>query len=802
MFGSYFKIALRNLKRQMGYTFINVFGLAIGIVACLLICLFIFNEIRFERCHENRDRIYRVAGEINMHGNIERVAALFPPMAPQLAAEYPEIENYVRLFNARDIAESAILEYDKNRFTETDFFFVDPSIFDIFSFPLKIGTPESVFKSPWSIVMTSTIAQKYFGDSDPIGKQIKFNDEFEFTVTGILEDIPKNTQLQCKIMASTKTLELINPTQLNEWGQIGLPYTYLLVDDHFSKDEFEIKISDFLKRHISGPIASMTTLFIQPFKDIYLYSDLRNEMQPTGNIQYIYLFSALAIAILVIACINFMNLSTARSARRSLEVGMRKTLGAQRPQLIKQFLGESIFLSVLATILAFGIFNLIRNQFSVYLEKEFIVNYSQNLWIFPSLTGLAILVGFLAGIYPAFILSRYQAIDSFKGSIKGSSRSILRKVLVVFQYSISILLIIATIIIYKQIYYIKHKDLGFNKDQTLTISLNDPALQKHYISLRDAFSKLSGVQAVSGGFNYPGGSRIMKMGTRPEGLQSDEPFIIQIIGVDYGYLDALGISLVDGRDFNRHFASDAKEGFILNQAAINQLGWDNPIGKKLPIPDLHQRGAYIDGKIIGVVKDFHMRSLKEKIEPLLIHINPQMISSIVLRIEPNNISETLKSLETSWASIVPNSPFNYSFIDDKFADYYRSEEKLGQLLCVFSILAVFVACLGLFGLASFTTEQRIKEIGIRKVMGASVQNILYLLSGEFLMWVIISNVISWPISWYIMNRWLQNFAYHTRIPIWSMAISLLISLLIATISVSYQTIKAARMNPANSLRYE
>ncbi|MBU1875386.1 ABC transporter permease [bacterium] len=733
---------------------------------------------------------------------MDRVAALLPPLAPQLAADFPEIENSVRLFKAQDVAESAILEYENNRFTEDDFYFVDPSIFEIFTFPLKTGNPESVLASPWSIVMTPEIARKYFGNDNPIGKIIKLNDEYEFTVTGILEDIPKNTQIQCPIMAGTATMELIDSELLNSWGHIGLPYNYLLVNNDFSPEEFEQKLPEFLSRHIPGPMAKMTTLIVQPLSDIYLHSNLKMELQPTGSIQYVYLFTALAIAILLIACINFMNLATARSAHRSIEVGMRKTLGANRSQLIKQFLGESIFLSLSATALAFALFEILRQRFAVYLEKDLILNYGQNLWIFPALTGLAIFVGILAGSYPAFFLSRFQAIDSIKGALKGSSRSVFRKILVVFQYVISVLLIISTIIIYKQIHFIKHKDLGFDKNFTLTIPLKERPLQMQYNSLKNALSQVPGVQNVSGGFNYPGSSRIMKMGTRPEGLQSDDPVIMQIVGTDYGYLDALGAELILGRDFSREFASDASEAFIINQAAVNQIGWDNPIGKKFSLPDMRQRGAFIDGEIIGVVRDFHMRSLRENIEPLLIQINPMMISSIILRIQPNNISETLDAIEKTWSSIVPGTAFEYSFIDEKFGEYYRAEEKLGQLLSIFSVLAIFVACLGLFGLASFTTEQRTKEIGIRKVMGASVRSILFLLSKEFLKWVVISNIIAWPMAWFLMNRWLQNFAYHTDIQMWIFGLSLIISFAIAVLTVIYQALKAATSNPVESLRYE
>ena len=802
MFGSYLKIALRNLKRQKGYAFINILGLAIGIAGCLLICLYVINEIQFEHCHENRSRIYRVAGELNMHGQVDRVAALLPPLAPQLVADFPEIENSVRLFMAQDISSSAILEYENNRFSEDEFYFVDPSIFEIYTFPLKIGNSKSVFESPWSIVMTSEIASKYFGEENPIGKTIKFNDEYEFTVTGILDDIPKNTQIQCQIMASTATIELIDGELLNSWGHIGLPYNYLLVSDDFSPKEFEQKLPEFLSRYIPGSMAKMTTLFVQPLSDIYLHSNLKMELQPSGSIQYVYLFTALAIAILLIACINFMNLATARSAHRSVEVGMRKTLGANRSQLIKQFLGESIFLSLLATALAFALFEILRHRFVVYLEKDLILNYRQNLWIFPALTGLAIFVGILAGSYPAFFLSRFQAIDSIKGALKGSSRTVFRKILVVFQYTISVLLIISTIIIYKQIHFIKHKDLGFDKDFTLTIPLKERPLQMQYNSLKNALSQVPGVQNVSGGFNYPGSPRIMKMGTKPEGISGDDPVIMQIVGTDYGYLDALGAELILGRDFSQEHASDASEAFIINQAAVSQIGWENPIGKKFSLPDMRQRGAFIDGEIIGVVRDFHMRSLREKIEPLLIHIDPMMISSIVLRIQPNTISETLAAIETTWSSIIPGTAFEYSFIDEKFGEYFRAEEKLGLLLSIFSVLAIFVACLGLFGLASFTTEQRTKEIGIRKVMGASVRGILFLLSKEFLKWVVISNIIAWPIAWFLMKRWLQNFAYHTDIQVWILGLSLIISLVIAVFTIIFQALKAAMSNPANCLRYE
>jgi len=802
MFVNYLKVVLRNLRRHKVYSFINITGLTIGIACTLLISLYILHEIRFEKCHAQHDRIYRVAGKISFNVNEDRLAALLPPMGPLLEAEFAEVEKAVRILPGNDVVENVILEYDDQRFKEENFFIADPGLFSVFTFPLLRGNPDEVLAAPFTVVISEDMARKYFSPEDPVGKTLTLNDQYELTVTGVLRNVPANTQLRCDFIASFATLEAIPELNYNIWGRLGTPYTYILVNEPFDAEAFDAKLPDFLKRHVPGPLSEKITLFVQPLKDIYLRSDLKMELEPSGSIQYVYLFSALAIAILLIACINFMNLATARSVHRSVEVGMRKTLGARREQLIRQFLGESISIAVIATILAFTLFEVLRHTIGFFRENNISIDYRADLWILPALLAMAVFVGIIAGSYPAFFLSGIRPIATLKGSWKVSSKSLLRKALVVFQFVISVTLIISTLVIYRQLHYVKNLDLGFDKESTIVIPINEAPLQGKYEGLKNALDRTPGVLAVSGTFSYPGGSSMIKMGLRAEGMPEDDPVVMQVVGADYDLIDALGIPLVTGRNFSREYASDAREAVILNQAAVRRLGWDEPIGKSINLPSMRVRGEPTQAKVIGVINDFHMQSLREKIEPIIIHINPTMLSNLVVRLEPGRYSETLAGIESIWKEIAPGNAFAFRFIDDKFDEYYRREQKLGQIITTFSMLAIFIACLGLYGLAAFTTEQRTKEIGVRKVLGASVRGIVFLFSKEFLKWVIIANLLAWPVAWYAMQRWLQNFAYHTQLAVSVFLVSGLVSLAIALITIAYQAIRSAIANPVKALRYE
>ena len=802
MFGNYLKIALRIFRRNKTFTFINIAGLTLGISASLLIMLYVFSELGFENMHDKRNRIYRVAGELEMGGKSNAFAALFPPMAPLLESEFPEVEEAVRILRASDVLENISVELDERRFAEPDFFMADEDIFTVFSMPLLKGDPATALDAPFSVVITEETATKYFGNDNPIGQVLQINGRYDFTISGLLKNMPNNTQLHCDLIASYSTLAALPELQYDIWGRLGTPYTYLLVSEEFNAEQFDAKLPAFLASHVPPRLADMTKLFVQPFSRIYLHSDLKMELQPSGNLAYVHLFSVLAAAILLIACINFMNLATARSAQRMREVGMRKAIGAQRRQLIGQFLGESCLFALLASILSFGLFAFLRPIFARFMERDLSLSCLGNFWILPALLLFAVVVGIVAGLYPAFFLSRFQTINMLKGARRGGSKSRLRRFLVVFQFAISITLIVATLIIQRQLQYVKHKDLGFAREQVLSIPIDDPALQGLYPGLKNEILRLPGVINLSGAFSYPGAGAMIKLSVQPGEAESSDPIIMQAVSADYGFIEALGLKIRQGRDFSEAMGRDARTAIILNQSALAEIGWNEPIGKQLRIPDMARRGEFIDAEVIAVVQDFHMRSLHEKIEPLFIRIDPSHFRSILLRVEPTQLPHLLSSLEKIWNQYSGNTAFQYHFIDAQFEKQYRADERLARLIVSFCLLSIVIACLGLFGLSAYTAERRRKEIGVRRVLGASIGQVSLNLTVDFLKWVVLANVFAVPLAWFYMHRWLQNFAYRIHIHWWIFAMAGMLALLIALVTIGYQSLRAALINPVECLRHE
>jgi len=809
MFRSYIKIALRNLLRHKGYFFINILGLATGISACILIMLFVQDELSYDQFHAHKDRIYRVTRNwFNSDGTVSlHLARVAPPIGPLLENDFPAgIEKMVRIRSD----SRTLLKVGDNHFIENSFLWAGESFFTVFSFPLLRGDPESVLSNPNNVVLTRSAAEKVFGSIDAaMNKRLNYEGETDLIVTGVAEDVPENSHFRFEYLGSLKTLvQMWGEEYFNtNWGSNNYA-TYLLFSENYSADNLREQIPGFLDRHLTqrsledrgrAPAvqpSKTTMLHLQKLTDVHLHSHLTSEWEANGEIKNVYLFTAIAFFILLIACINFMNLATARSSRRVKEIGMRKVLGAQRRQLIYQFLGESIFISFVAMLLAVILVEIVTPYFNQFTGKNLSLNWSSVFF----LSGLLIFVGFLSGSYPAFYLSRFKPITVIR-DISGfnSGRSFFRTALVIFQFTISISLIICMGIVQSQIDYWMNKDLGYTKDHIVLLP-GSSEMTDHLESIKTQLKQDSDILAVSVSRLVPTNNLLNSWGGR--NLDGNKPqqlqFRLAVQECDYDFIDTYQIPIIAGRNFSQNYATDDSSAFILNESAVQKFGWGDPrnaIGRELEYGGRR-------GRIIGIVKNFHFESLRNEIVPIIFLINKESNFQFSVRIRPENVQATLNFLEAKWAQFRPEYPFEFRFLDEKYHDLYLSEIRLGEVFGIFSVLAIFIACLGLLGLASFTAEQKTKEIGIRKVLGASVIRIVTLLTKEFSQWILIANLIAWPVAWYGMKQWLQDFAYRIDIGIWIFVISALLALAVAILTVSYQAIRAATANPIDALHYE
>ncbi len=803
MFKNYLKVALRNLMRHKGYSAINLAGLAIGMACCIAISLLVYRDLSFDSFHEKGDKIYRLNTEMSLPGNApQNIALCMSPSGPAMLDEFPEVIGYTRFWKSGPEEEKFHARYKDRKITIAQSIYTDPSIFNVFSFQLSAGDPATALEEPYSVVLTKESAQRIFGDENPLGKVIQRNGKDDFKVTGVLKNVPATSHIHFDMLISIITSE---EATRNAWGNT-FAYTYLLLEKGADVKALEGKFGQFLQKYMAK-FSEYFVMYLQPLREIHLHSsNIEYDLNwKKTDVTYVYIFSAIALLILLIACINFMNLSTARSANRAREVGIRKVLGAGRLQLIGQFLCESVFLVFCSVVLATALIELLQPVLNDLFENAFDFNYF-NSWLLPlALVGVALLTGVLAGSYPAFFLSAFKPVAVLKGiSSSGGKGSALRKALVVGQFAVSIILIICTIFVGRQLSYMQNKSLGFNKDQVISVSLNsvpenNASGHKFIEPLKNEWLQHSSVTGVAAS-----GSRLGNVlgieGISFEGNNPDELATATMMEVDYDYISFYGLELVAGRDFSQEFATDYLPGnsgaYIINEALQKKLGWDSALGKKFGTNPENL------GTVIGVVKDFHFNSLHHKIEPLFFSIRPGRIANLSVRIKPENMDATLGSLRKTWAAHVPGQPFEYSFLDDDFARLYKNEKLVAKIFGAFSLLAVFVSCLGLFGLISYSAEQRTKEIGIRKVLGASVSNIVLLLSKEFLMLLGIAIVIACPVAWYAMDRWLQNFAYRVELGPETFVLGGVIALVITVLTVSYQAIKAAYANPVEALRYE
>ena len=798
MLKNYLKVALRNILKTKVFSLINITGLAIGMAATLMILMYVANELSYENFHQKHKQIYRVSVEFGEKGKTMKFAGAMPALGPALTAEVPDVLNAVRFY--RD--EHAVMEYGQKEFSESNVFFADPSVFDVFTFPFLEGNKEEALRAPFSLVLTERAAQKYFGEQDPLGQSIIYNDQHPLKITGVIKDIPANTHLTCDFLVSSSSLEPLGKMPERPWFVFGDTYTYLLIEKGASLQDLLQKTRELLQRNTSQNFASMIQFGLLNLSDIHMKSDAIVDLAPRGNMTYVTVFSFVAGLILLIACFNFMNLSTARSLKRTKEVGMRKVLGAKRIQLVKQFLGESLVVTLAAVVLAFVLFELFYPFLNSFLESSLSVGQQNFNYLFVLIPLVVLVVGVLAGLYPAFFLSRYQPAQAVTERFSPVSKKTgFRKVLVIAQFTMAVILIIGTLVIFRQLNFMKNSELGFQKENVVLINFRprDPNFKGKYSVMRNQFKQSSQVLSVSGAYTIPGRiSKENKSIQRKTGADVQN-YSIQAIAVDFGYIDSMGMEILQGRDFSRKISSDENKAMILNQAAVREFGLDNPLEEKFSVPG---KGGLKDMTVVGVVKDFHVYSFKQKIEPLMLYINPDYFYTVAVRIRPENTKNTLAFLEKTWEDIFPVSRFSYTFLEDSYHSLYVSEEKVSQMLILFSGLAVFVACLGLFGLASYMAEQRHKEIGIRKVLGAEVSSLVSLLSKDFTKSVLLANAIAWPVAYFVMKKWLQNYAYRTHLNIWMFAVAGLVVLLIALMTVSYQAVKAALSDPVNSLRYE
>ena len=804
MIKNYLIIAYRNLFKHKSYSLINLFGLSIGISCCILILAYIGYEFSYDDYHTNADNIYRIVSKTTAAGKTREFASSPAPMGLTLAQDYPEVEDAVRFMPT----VKRIFIFEDTTFFQEDVFYADQSVFNVFSFDLLEGDPQTALEVPFTMVVTETTARKFFGNESPVGKIMNWDNKFDYRITGVVKDPPSNSHFTFQVLASFSTL-IKYDSRLGDWD-VNFT-TYILLKEKTGIEAFEEKIRGFNEKYLASNLESQGIKLetsLQPLTKIHLYSRLESEIGVNSDIKDIYIFSAISLVILLIACINFMNLATARSERRAKEVGLRKVLGADRQKLVFQFIGESFIFAFLSLILAVITARLFLPHFKILADRDISLDFFQMPYFYGGLAGIVLLVGFIAGSYPAFYLSAFKPVVVLRGTLQRSSRrSMFRSVLVVFQFAISTILIIYTIVIFHQQKYMRNKDLGFNKQNLLAVVLHNEDVRIGLESFKNEMLKINGVTSAGASSMVPGEMYLFNNRTIPDGFSRDQTFQMDNFLVDYGFLDTFEIEVVQGRGFSKTITSDFSDAVMINKTAARLLEWDNPIGKTI---DINWRDPLRPNRktVIGVFEDIHQRSLYSQVAPTFI----QYISDegaienrarrLSLRLETENLSGTMALIEQKWKNAYPHIPFYSFFIDDFYDGQHRAEEKLGGIFRSFTIMAVFIACIGLFGLASFMAERRTKEIGIRKVVGSSVGSIVILLCREFLVLIAVANALAWPIVYFAVNKWLQNFPYAVKLDIGTFVFTAFIILVCSSITVGYQAVRAARANPVDSLRYE
>lgn len=807
MIKNYFKVAFRSLLKNKFYSLLNISGLAIGIASCLLIVLYVANELSYDRYYENSENTYRLTMAGAFNGSAFDLAVVGPAVGQAMLEDYPEVLNFGR-FRQRG---APFIRYGDNVFKEENFVWADHSILEIFDIDLIQGDPETALTAPRSLVMSREAARKYFGNEDPIGKTVEFGTSRDYQVTGVFDEIPNNTHFNFEVFGSMETLDEAKQPM---WLSMNFQ-TYVVLAPDADLEKMASLFPGMLKKYIGPEVKRFMNMewdemenkgtsmafAMQPVKDIHLHSDLQAELDVNSDMDYVYIFSIVAFFILLIACINFMNLATARSAHRAKEVGVRKVLGSVKVQLIYQFITESILVSLIAFVLALGIAYLAIPAFNDLADKSLSIPFANPTFLVTFFAGI-VGVGLLAGSYPAFFLSAFQPVKVLKGSLSSGMKSgRLRSVLVVFQFLTSIVLVIGTLVIQNQLSYIQNKNLGFEKDQVVII--NDAFLAGSNVNALktsiEAFPEVKS-SSLSGFLPTPSNNNmnVWMKGLSP--VQENQRIMSQWT-VDHDYIETMGMEVSIGRDFSREFPSDSL-GVIINEAAMIDFGFseEDVIGQTMgTFADME--GTIQGYKVVGVVKDFHYQTLRDKIAPLVMQLG-RSTNLLNIKVNTDNYPALMGRLESSWNELAPSQPFETSFLDVRFGRMYDAEQRLGKIFGVFATLTIVIACLGLFGLAAYTAENRIKEVGIRKVLGASVGQLVFLLSRDIGILIFIALLIGAPIAWYFMNSWLEGFEYRTNIGWTVFALTAGGALLIALATMSYQSLKAATSNPVKSLRSE
>jgi putative ABC transport system permease protein len=812
MFKNYFKITYRNLSRNKVFSFINIFGLAVGLATCILMISYILSELGYDRKNLNADRIYRIAYKAvkKINPKDKSWASTSAPIAWGLKADIPEVEQSTRLLKFPSL-DKMLLKYEHagniSSFYETNGYYVDSNFFQIFTYDFKFGNGLSALKEPNSVVISNEIARKLFGNENPLNKTVVVGlpyGNFNYTVKGVFNELLVKSHIPAHFFLSMHNGDVgtwvVNQTN---WATNNIFYTYVKLKAGIDPEAFEKKLEPFINRRAGRDLKAMgiiRQLFIQRVPDIYLHSDLDNEIASNGNITYLYVLGSIAFFVLIIACINFMNLSTARSMKRAKEVGIRKVLGAEKKSLVWQFLGESVIMSCLALLLAVIIASLLQPLFSFYTQKNEPLFNQHALWL--CIAALTLGTGVLSGIYPAFYLSSFKPIAVLKGKLLNNfSGSMIRKGLVVFQFVISICLILSVVVIEQQLDHMNSQELGFNKNQQIILPLQSPDVIKNYQVLKTELLKNPGITKVTSGSTYPGIANIEDMLFYAEGKSVSDVVDIALANIDNDYFETLGLKLIAGRGFSREFTADSAS-IILNEVAIKALGYDvhSAVGKNVYFDFQGTRSMM---RIVGIVRNFNFEGLYNAIKPFAFNkILGNRYSYLIASLRTNDYKNILKETEQSWNQINPGIPFVYSFMDKDFQKNYEKEQRISGLVGYFTLIAILIACLGLFGLSAFAAEQRIKEIGIRKVLGASVASIVTLLSKDFIRIVFIAICVALPLGWYILNKWLAGFEYRIHINWWMMTLTCLTAILIALFTVSFQAVKAAFANQVKNLRSE
>jgi putative ABC transport system permease protein len=789
MFKNLLKTALRHIRKYAGYSILNILGLTLGISSALFLIIYVSDEVSYDRYHENADRIYRVSSKITETDDQFTWNVAQIPMGPQVVQDYPEVQSFVRFINM----PRAAYKYEDKEYIEEDFYYADSTLFDIFTYRVLKGEVKSAVKDPGKIALTKTAAARYFGDADPIGKTLKTGNS-TFEVVGVIDDVPFNSHFRFDAVSARNNL----PKQLGNWGNFGV-FTYLLFPRDFDVKAFESKIQGMYDAHmktIFEPLHITIEYILEPITRIHLYSTNAAEPEPTGSITYVYIFGIVAVFLILIAAMNYMNLATARSTRRAREVGLRKVVGSRRGPLIAQFLSESVLLTIISLIISIILLIILLPKFNTLAGKSFDLSILYSPVVILSLISVIIIAGIFGGSYPAFFLSRFSPVTVLKGEItQGTAGSLFRKILVVIQFTISVVMIVCTLVVFRQLNYLKNMDQGFNQENVLTLQLNQGMISRYRV-LKQALMENDDIRFVTS-TNTQLGEGSAKVIFQ---LETDQGMVqrgINFAVVDHDFVDALGIKIINGRDFQLDMPSDTLTSVVVNQTLAKRMGWSDPIGKKVQLGG----GQQINARVIGVMADYHQTGMYNEVESLML-VYRERNNIIYIKLSGNNTEKTMSFIESKWKEIFPDQPYTYTFLTDRFNRQFDADEKRGLIFTMFTILAILIACLGLFGLASYMVEQRTKEIGIRKVFGANEGVIIRLISKDFLILVIISIIIAIPVAFYFMSNWLEKYVYKTNISVILLLLAALFTIVLTFFTISYKAYQASVLNPASSLKTE